>query len=603
MMLAAKTPMYKKLLIVFCGVFIGLQLYLIFNLQLFGDEAFYWLESQHLAWSYAELPAWTAWMIKLGTKIFGHSYFAVRILFFIGFLSIFVCVWKINKLIHKSENNVNINLLLLLSVPLFMLVAVMALPDIWLLVFVMWCSYYLIKAVQLNKIIDWIVLGVLLALSINVHVRMWIWLFFAGIIFIYIFKSKSDILKPAIAISLPIALLGLIPILVFNYQHDFALFVFQFGRRNPWNFQIENISFLLSQLIVVTPLVLFLWFKNIKSLPQQSQNRRILSWILITAFVHWLFYVVMSLFSDGLRTTVHWALISYVPVLSLTTILLSKSRRLIKWAIATGAISSLLLLLVLSFKSREESNIQARLLDNSLGWQELATAVKRIRQEQQIQPIIADYFMTAAELAFELNEPNGIKVLSHPKNIKHGRQKQLQIMGMFLHNPQQYDQEAILVVEDSTLKLQNKGRYYKELCDGFHSLKYLETVHPSHTNKQFHLFKVSQSEVKTCEIPPLFYIQASPKGKNVEISGWVIFHRIGIKSLNLLTEERPVAITSMHLINTGIAKSFPEIKDPNAPNNGFNLTIPKTEISHNQFAIEALGNDGQTYLSAIFYLD
>lgn len=601
MVLATNKRLYKTLFVVLVSAIIALQLYLLFNLQLFGDEAFYWLESQHLAWSYAELPAWTAWMISLGTKIFGHSYFAVRSLFFVGFLSIFLCIWKINKLIQTSTGTVSINLLLTLSIPLLMLIAVMALPDIWLVVFVMWSSYYLIKCIQNNKSLDWLVLGAFFAISINVHVRMWIWLFFAGLSFLFVFRSKYEVLKPAILITLPITLLGLIPVLVFNYQHDFALFAFQFGRRNPWSFQIENISFLLSQLVVVTPLVLFLWFKNIKSLPHQ--NKRIISWVLITAFIHWLFYVVMSLFSDGLRTTVHWALISYVPVLSLTTVLLPNSKSIIKWAIVTGALSSLILLLLLSFKNDEESNIQARLLDNSLGWQELATAVRRIRSQQHTQNIITDYFMTAAELAFELNEPNAIKVLSHPKNIKHGRQKQLQIMGMFLENPQQYKQQALLVVEDSTLKLQEKGRYYKGLCDDFKSLKYLQTVHPSRINKQFHIFKVSQSEDESCQIPPLFYIQAKVQDNTIEISGWVILHHIGIKSLNLLTKDQPVAITSMHLSNTGIAKNFPEIQDPNTPNNAFTITVPINEISQRQFAIEALGNDGQIYLSAVFYLD
>jgi 4-amino-4-deoxy-L-arabinose transferase-like glycosyltransferase len=603
MVLNTKFSYHNILFVIVFSIVVGLQVYLLFHLQLFGDEAFYWLESQHLAWSYAELPGWTAWMINLGTKIFGHSYFAVRSLFFVSFLSLFLCVWKIDRLIQTSASTISSNLFLILSVPLLTLVAVMALPDIWLVVFVMWSSYYLIKSIQSNKPLDWIILGILLAISVNVHVRMWIWLFFAGLSFLFVFRSKYEILKPAILITLPITLLGLIPILVFNYQHDFVLFAFQFGRRNPWSFQLENISFLLSQLIVITPLVLFLWFKNIKALSQQTQNKRIIGWILITAFTHWLFYVVMSLFSDGLRTTVHWALISYVPVLSLTTVLLSNSKNLIKWAVATGAMSSLILLVLLSFKNTENSNIQARLLDNSLGWNELATAVQRLRSQQHTQNIITDYFMTAAELAYELNEPNEIKVLSHPKNIKHGRQKQLQIMGMFLENPQQYKQQALLVVEDSTLKLQDKGQYYKRLCDGFKNLKYLESVHPRRTNKQFHIFTVNQSEVKLCQIPPLFYVQVEEKDENLEVSGWVILHNVGIKSLNLLTKDHPVAISSIHLSNTGIAKHFPEIQDPNAPNNAFTITIPISEISERQFTLEALGNDGRAYLSVIFYLD
>ena len=125
------------------GALLLLQLWIVYTQQLFGDEAFYWLESQHLDWSYSELPGWTAWMIRLGTSVFGHNYFAVRIVSYAGFISIFCAMWLINRHFLQVKNVY----LIFTAIPILMLLAVMALPDIWLVVFVMWISYFLIKAV------------------------------------------------------------------------------------------------------------------------------------------------------------------------------------------------------------------------------------------------------------------------------------------------------------------------------------------------------------------------------------------------------------------------------------------------------------------------
>src|SRR5688572_8138332 len=51
---------------------------LAWHLPLFGDEAWYWLEGQHLAWAYSDLPGLTAWLARLGAETAGSSEFALR---------------------------------------------------------------------------------------------------------------------------------------------------------------------------------------------------------------------------------------------------------------------------------------------------------------------------------------------------------------------------------------------------------------------------------------------------------------------------------------------------------------------------------------------
>jgi 4-amino-4-deoxy-L-arabinose transferase-like glycosyltransferase len=593
-----KTKLFSRLVI---GVFIALQIWIISSQQLFGDEAFYWLESQYLDFSYAELPGWTAWMIRLGTDLFGHSYFSVRIISFLAYLSIYYAAYLIGS--HFSQTEMaNNHILILVSMPLFMLISCMALPDIWLVVFVVWISYFLIKALSDDQLRYWIFLGLIIACSINVHVRMWIWLFFASLAFLYFFRGQKDRVKSAMLISLPISLIGLLPIVYFNYQHDFVLFSFQFNQRHPWEFQLGNFSFLISQLIVVTPLVLFLWFSTISKIKHYTKQQPIMAWLLLTALMHWLFYVIMSLFADGLRTTVHWGLVSYVPVLIISGMLVVK-RQLLNWGVILGGLVSLLLLLFIGLNNNQNSNLQTRLLDNSQGWHALSQAVKRIQKQHNLNNIITDYFMTAAELAYELDRAYSIQVLPHAKNVKHGREKQLRIMGMLLTEPESYAQQAMLVVEDSTLKLQEKAKYYSQLCDYFKQVSYIESVNFGHINKQFHLFKVNNKKSKVCEIPPLFYIHYEKSNNNRVITGWVVMHQVGVKSLMVETGEESVLIDQDRLENKGIKQMFPEIDDPNQPTNGFEIQMRFKDIKNNQFRIKAIGNDNKEYLSQIIYID
>ena len=112
----------------------GLQLLVMLQFELFGDEAFYWLEGQHLAWSYAELPGFTAWVLAFSEWAFPHHPFFLRLLPWLAVSSLPFLVLGINRLIHP-ENKSNHAAQLLWSLPIMGLVSVLALPDIWLLFF------------------------------------------------------------------------------------------------------------------------------------------------------------------------------------------------------------------------------------------------------------------------------------------------------------------------------------------------------------------------------------------------------------------------------------------------------------------------------------
>lgn len=52
--------------------------------QLVGDEAYYWVQGQHLDWCYNEKGALFPWLIRLSCTVFGNTQFAVRLPVLLG---------------------------------------------------------------------------------------------------------------------------------------------------------------------------------------------------------------------------------------------------------------------------------------------------------------------------------------------------------------------------------------------------------------------------------------------------------------------------------------------------------------------------------------
>src|SRR5690606_39678849 len=63
------------------AVVFAIKLLVAARLPLFVDEAFYWLEGQHLAPAYSDLPGLTAWLARLGVTLGGDTALGLRMPF------------------------------------------------------------------------------------------------------------------------------------------------------------------------------------------------------------------------------------------------------------------------------------------------------------------------------------------------------------------------------------------------------------------------------------------------------------------------------------------------------------------------------------------
>lgn len=134
------------------------------HLGLIEDEAYYWLWSKHFALSYRDKGPLVAWVIALGTQIFGDTVFGIR--FFAVLLSSWTA-WMLFSFARRLyDDSVGLWVLLVaLIMPIFAVGSIIMTIDslsvpLWLLAAIIFW-----RILQTNKALDWFWLGLVIGLG------------------------------------------------------------------------------------------------------------------------------------------------------------------------------------------------------------------------------------------------------------------------------------------------------------------------------------------------------------------------------------------------------------------------------------------------------
>lgn len=529
------------------------QFYAAFSHQLFVDEAFYWLEGQWLSWSYSEVPGWTPWTLALINEVFPQHQFFVRIPTLLAALSLPWLGIVISRTLngHQSSNDW-LTGLLMLALPILGVAGTLAVPDIWLIFFSLLAVWLLIQATQSKHSGSFIVLGLVLALGINVHLRFWLLIVVTSAVVFWCFRSQRSVILKLLKFTFPMVLLGLIPVFIFNVQHEFPLLSFQLKERHPWQFQTSHFSFFLTQIIVTTPWVFYLCFKNLNpKINNQAAGQfhhTLIQILIFTATIHWLVYAILGFFSDTLRLNVHWTLVSYVLLLLITANNSNVSPRLKRWVVVTGVTANLWLMIALNHwlvSPTVQSQASDRITQHATGWRQLSAHTDALLIQENQQRIVVDHFRTLAQLKFYSKQLKDIASLPHPLNTKHGRQKQLEIMGL-LQGPS--DVSQLLAVEHSALKLTEVIDFYQSTCKLLNGIELIDSLDINQGLKRYHYFRTNPDNA-FCEIPPIVYYSVDFELGEQVISGWVLHNRSQELAVSLYDANKKIQLTDAVELN------------------------------------------------------
>lgn len=444
------------------------------NVQPFGDEAFYWQESRHPAWGYSDLPPLTAWLIWLGERIAGHGLLGMRWPFLLLGSALPWLVALFARRAFDARTGWQAGLLCV-CLPLAGSLGVLAMPDVPLTVAGTVAMLALLRGMDGNRQRDWLLLGIALACCWMSHYRAAMFMLAGLLLFLLTPRGRAQWRRSGFWLAMAIAALGLVPLLISNWQQHGAGLSFQLIERNPWRFHADALVQPLEQMVTCTPLlyVCLLW-----AAWQCWRRRReggpwdVVALMSLTFIV---IYFAAGLFADDQRFRVHWPLPGYLPLLAALPALLHRMESVRVWR-ATAAWGAALALIAQSagliylgltaYPSAAQWLGAARIVPTAfIGWRESADVAKA---QLATQPalLVADNFMMAAELDFQFDGKREIYTLDHPLNVKYGRAPQVALWQMdetALHRVHP-DASVLLVVDDYAARGRERADWLGSLC-------------------------------------------------------------------------------------------------------------------------------------------
>lgn len=150
---------------------IGLTAYVFFlrllyqgAVDLMPQEAYYWTYAQHLHWGYLDHPPMVAWLILLGTAVFGNSEFGVRVAAPLCWLATGFFVFRSTGQTF-GHMAAFLSLLLLATLPFFFAIGAITTPDAPLTAAWAGALYFLQRALVADRPKAWLAAGVLIGLG------------------------------------------------------------------------------------------------------------------------------------------------------------------------------------------------------------------------------------------------------------------------------------------------------------------------------------------------------------------------------------------------------------------------------------------------------
>src|SRR5712664_3270809 len=194
------------------------------------DEAYYWTWSKENVLSFLDHPPMIAWFIRFGTAIFGDTNFGVR---FAGILAMLVTQLLLADMVRRVTHDVRAVVLALLmpeAALYYGLLMAKVSPDIAVIPFAVAMVWALVRLSESGDARWWLAAGLFAGLALLSKFTVVMLLPAVAAFMLVPDWRRRWLLSPYPWAAALIAVVVFLPVLVWNAQHDWASFRFQFVR-------------------------------------------------------------------------------------------------------------------------------------------------------------------------------------------------------------------------------------------------------------------------------------------------------------------------------------------------------------------------------------
>ena len=392
------------------------RLWFITQIELVPDEAYYWLWSKHLAASYRDKGPAVAWVIALGTKMFGNTVFGIRFFAVIFSTGTGALIFVLARRLY--DDRVALWCLLLTSVIPMMAVGSILMTIDTLSVF-FWALALVIfwRALHHDRMMDWFWLGLAIGAGFLAKFTNGVQL---GCIVFFLLWSKEHrrllfswkMFMLCAAFSLSIT-----PILWWNMQtgwvHAIALHS-RSGVKSTFQIHpVELLKFLGAQFAVVSPLIMAGMVVAVVALIWK-RNTDLRIRFLLSQFLP--LYGLFMFFSLNKSGQPNWTVPALIAAIIFTVVFWREVvARHPAWRWGVGAAFDIALVMTLVMHdtnpvwvvlNRVTDYLHARPIPDPLrraqGWTDFAAHVQSAREKYQANLLIGNHYSQASMIAFYL---------------------------------------------------------------------------------------------------------------------------------------------------------------------------------------------------------
>jgi dolichol-phosphate mannosyltransferase len=237
-----------------------LRVVALFATPLIPEEAYYWMYARHPSLSYFDHPPMVAWVIRLGTALFGDHEFGVRVVGHVLMLAASGLMYAYGRLWFGRAAAL-LAAVAIQALPVYFGIGLIATMDSALLCYWLACLVGVSLALRRGRAWGWYLAGLALGAAMLTKYTA---VFLAGgtalaLVLHRPWRRHLRSIHPYLAFALAAAMFS--PVLIWNARHDWASFRFQFVDRfeeKPASFGVRFIAiFALYQLMALTPLLLW----------------------------------------------------------------------------------------------------------------------------------------------------------------------------------------------------------------------------------------------------------------------------------------------------------------------------------------------------------
>jgi 4-amino-4-deoxy-L-arabinose transferase-like glycosyltransferase len=370
--------------------------------ELSGDEAHYWEWSRRLDWCYYSKPPGVAVLIRAGTFLFGDTELGVRFLAPVLSLLSSVVIYLLGARVYGRRVGL-VAAVLLQIIPAVSFYGLGMTPDTPLIFFWLLSLYFLHRAWSGGAASDWLLLAVALGLGLLSKYAIAFMYIPAALLLATTRQGRLRLRTPWPYLSLVLSLLFFLPVIVWNSRHGWVMFRHDLGHTKlaqGWGLSPGTfLEFAGGQLGVITPIVAVL---ILYLLIQRRREDPFCFWLTIPLLIGFLLKSFQG------KVQANWPMVAWLAgLVPLADFLVHhyrplniRQKQLVSAGLIIPAVATLFLhvpFLTMNVPWPGKSHPLKKLL----GWRQLGAEVTRIARSMD-QPcfILADYYMTASELAF-----------------------------------------------------------------------------------------------------------------------------------------------------------------------------------------------------------